>query len=100
MMGFEHKPEPHPSFHWYSDSLSDFSHISGRLDGLELDGCRWCHLLQPLTAALSDLPLVYSEFGQRMAAQAALGSVLELGQQIGMRITGLLRTERGDLSDL
>lgn len=58
-MGFEHEPEPLPSFHWYSDSLSDFSHISGRLDGLELDGCRWCHLLQALTTALSGLPLVF-----------------------------------------
>lgn len=90
-------------FHLFNDTVthSDFSHISGRLDGLGLDGDRWYHLLQPLTAALSGLPLVYSEFRQRTAAQAALGTVLDLGQQIiGSHVTGLLHAERGDLSDL
>lgn len=92
-MGFRHKPDPLPSFHPYSDSLSDFSHISGRLDGLELDGCRWCHLLQRLTTALFGHLLVYSGSGQRSGCPGYSWQCPQ-SQQIGRCITHLPHAER------
>lgn len=88
-MGFRHEPELLRSFYWYSDSLSDFPHISGRLNGLESDGYRWCHLLQPLTLALFSVHCFILGLDQRRAVLAALGSVLKVGQHIGRHIISL-----------